>query len=85
MTDAEIETIGKLAEMCRKHGIKLVEIPNIVRMEVELVPVETKPVAKKDADADLCGCGHPEFAHTNGLCVLGCDAEKCAAESGKSL
>lgn len=29
-------------------------------------------------EPESCDCGHPEFAHSNGLCIHGCSPEKCA-------
>ncbi len=75
MTDEEIATIGRVADMCRAKGIKLLDIPNNIKMELDPTPAKDTP--GPTTDPDMCSCGHPEYAHTNGLCVTGCDPDKC--------
>ncbi len=41
----------------------------------ERVSVDDKPVVSVDNEA--CRCGHAGFQHQIGLCLLGCDPEKC--------
>lgn len=40
----------------------------------------TKDDEKDEAPDDVCRCGHDHAQHTNGLCLVGCDVEKCAPE-----
>ncbi len=82
MTDAEIATIGKLADLCRSKGIRLIDLPGSVRLELDEVwrpSGEKMSIAQalKAPEADECKCGHPLHAHMGGLCVLGCEVEKC--------
>lgn len=41
----------------------------------EQPPLATQPL--KAPEAEMCACGHPEYAHPNGPCVEGCSAEEC--------
>lgn len=41
-------------------------------------PADDKPDAKTP-DPDVCACGHGIHEHQNGLCLHGCDEEKCGA------
>jgi hypothetical protein len=46
--------------------------------EPPTMPGESKKLAD---EADLCACGHPEFAHMNGYCTeLGCTPDRCNPE-----
>lgn len=48
-------------------------------IELELGPpviAEPQP-SKPEADPDKCRCGHMVYEHNQGLCLVGCDAEKC--------
>lgn len=75
MTDAEIEVVSKLVDLCRLKGVRNLEVAGC---KIELEPAQPKPEAQKPTtDPDMCRCGHAEFAHTNGLCVHGCESEKC--------
>lgn len=81
MTDAEIATIGKLADMCRSKGIRIL-VNDGFRIELGPVMDETS-TAKAGPDPEVCRCGHQMHRHMNALCVDGCDPDKCAGpESG---
>mgnify|MGYP001557757233 FL=1 len=82
MTEAEISTIGKLADMCRAKGVRVLDVPGSIHLELEQVhaPMSTKPAV----DPDVCRCGHPEHAHMNGLCIHACEPEKCVEQSEAS-
>jgi len=75
MTEAEIETIGKLADMCRSKGVRSIDVGGC-KLELEPLPAKAEPSAPS-SDPDMCKCGHPEFAHNNGLCIHACEPEKC--------
>lgn len=84
MTDEEIETIGRLADMCRRHGVKSIDVGGC---KMELLPKEdTSAPAAKATDSELCRCGHPMYAHMNGLCTVsgGCDPSKCIDEEARA-
>lgn len=59
-------------------------------LEIELwqsaaPPTEGPHVPKDFGKADTCRCGHEDAAHNaDGLCLLGCDANKCADTTGKN-
>ena len=77
MTPEEIEIVGKLADMCRSKGIRSIDVGGC-KLDMGDVPAIATP--KPTNDPDVCRCGHQEHQHMNGLCVYGCDAEKCADE-----
>jgi len=84
MTPAEVATY---ADMCRKHGVREVELLNEAGVRLRLVvgPLEAplKPDAKQ-ADPDICACGHSVFSHINGLCTANdCDPSKCVPSETK--
>ena len=82
MTDAEIAIIGRLADMCRTKGIRMLDIPNSVHLELESQAAALASQAGPAADPDLCRCGHPEHAHMNGLCIHACDVGRCSQPEG---
>jgi hypothetical protein len=45
--------------------------------------VEPPPAGSNLSDAkdEACRCGHLDYQHNNGLCVLGCEPEKCVSEA----
>ena len=49
-------------------------------------PIEAGPVEKSQAQDTKCACGHAMHEHnaSAGLCLLGCDPEKCAGAEAKS-
>jgi hypothetical protein len=83
MTEAEISTIGKLIDLCRAKGCRVLVNDGF---RIELGPVEEPPekVSKKSAPPlDMCRCGHPEHQHTNGACLDGCEPQKCLPPEAK--
>lgn len=52
-------------------------------IEIELGPalIPDAPQTATEKDKSLCGCGCPVYAHTNGLCLAGCEPEKCVEAS----
>lgn len=77
VTDAEIEIVGRLADMLRAKGVKSIDVGGC-RMELEPIQAKAEP-SKPQVDHDLCDCKCPEYAHVNGLCVNGCEPSKCAS------
>lgn len=49
-------------------------------LELELGPalIPDAPNGPAEPDAGLCNCKCPVYAHTNGLCLAGCEPEACA-------
>lgn len=82
MTTEEIETIGKLADMCRAKGVRVLDVPGSIRMELEQTQAPTSP--KPSSEPDICRCSHPVHAHMNGLCIHGCEPEKCEEKAGSA-
>lgn len=77
MTDAELVIIGKLVDLCRAKGVRVLKNDGF---EIQLgEPVEKMPAGpvKAAVDPDLCRCGHAEHLHTAGACLNGCDPDKC--------
>lgn len=73
MTLAELES---LCVVLRAQGVRVYQAGD-VRLELE--PHGTPEPTKTEAqDPDVCRCGHPTYAHVNGLCTMGCDVELCA-------
>lgn len=69
-----------LVDQLRARGVRRYRTSEL---ELELGATESPspPEMKPNAvPPDACKCGHPEYAHVNGLCVHGCDVEKCAPE-----
>lgn len=72
-------TLSELEALCvvlRAQGVRVYQSGD-VRLELEPhgTPEPTKPETQ---DPDVCRCGHPTYAHVNGLCTMGCDVELCA-------
>ncbi len=75
MTITDLAEVEKLADRLRAKGVKTFEGYG-VKLELGPVPDDGKPV-QQVADADKCRCGHMVYAHQEGMCTLGCDAERC--------
>lgn len=82
MTDAEIATLAKMADVCLAKGIRLLEVGGC---RMEFGPKEAPLPAERQgqAELDMCRCGHAEHQHMNGLCVLGCGPDRCAGPEAK--
>lgn len=78
MTDAEIEVVGRLADMLRAKGVKSIDVGGC-KMELEPSQPKAEP-STSQADPDICKCGCPEYAHVNGLCINGCEPSKCSSD-----
>lgn len=75
MTDL-LAFIGKL----RAAGVRTYRGPwETGTIELELGPalIPDAPT-KAEPDANLCACKCPVYAHTNGLCLAGCEPALCA-------
>lgn len=48
-------------------------------LEAEFAPAEAPPMKESKAVAELdnCKCGHALHAHNGGLCLQGCEPDKC--------
>lgn len=75
-------TLGDFLDLLRLKGVKAYKGPSPDgAIEVELgLSVDNIEDAKPGTvvDPDACRCGHPPYAHMNGLCVQGCSVEMCA-------
>lgn len=77
MTSEEIATIGRICDLLRAKGITAFEGGGIkLQFGSVEAPVDSGPEAKPD-DPEVCRCGHPMYAHTNGGCLEGCELEQC--------
>lgn len=74
------DEVRKYAETCRTAGVRVLDISGVIRLEMEPRQAEEPRSSKAIPAADVCKCGHAEHAHMNGLCVLGCDVEKCETQ-----
>lgn len=69
------EVLSAKLDMLKAKGVqKYVDQEFTVEFSAPADDTKPAPVA---ADPDLCRCGHPLFAHAAGLCLIGCNAEKC--------
>lgn len=81
MTDAEIATIEKCIVLLRRYGVKSMDCGGL-KLEMG-PPIDDSAPAKSPAvDIEQCRCGHGEHQHMNGLCVMGCEPEKCLRPDG---
>lgn len=71
--------------MLRAKGVKHFELDHQggVKMELGVADEKLPAMSAKEADPEQCRCGHPVWAHTNGLCVHSCDVETCAGPETK--
>ena len=80
MKAGELDALLSLVDSLRARGVRRYKAGDI---ELELGPLEAPPppdAKPGETPPDACKCGHAEYAHVNGLCVHGCDVEKCAPE-----
>ena len=80
----KIESLGELGrlDMLREKGVRSFE-DGVLRLS--LAPAEPPP-HKPEAPApdETCRCGHLPYEHGDGgLCLKGCEVEKCAPPEGK--
>jgi hypothetical protein len=83
MTTKDLIPLGKLFDLLREKGVRSFRSDALhIEMSPE-APVAANPEAlrevleKASQSEDGCKCGHPEYAHNAGLCLQGCDEEKC--------
>ena len=81
--------LGATLDMLRSKGVSKYREDDGRSFAVEFFPsVAAQP--EMDAakpDPNICRCGHFKHEHgDHGLCLIGCDPEKCAGpEGGKSV
>lgn len=75
MTPEDIAVISKLADALKERGVRSFTGSGI---HLEFGLEDAKVTASQQAD--VCRCGCPLYAHTNGLCIHGCAPEACAPE-----
>lgn len=49
----------------------------VVEIELGAAPVVDAPQGPAGKDETVCNCKCPVYAHTNGLCLAGCEPEAC--------
>lgn len=88
MTDAELETVGKLCDLLRARGVRIwkgadceIEMGELPVPDVKQKALETH--SKLEQAAEVCPCGHAEYEHQSGLCLRGCDVESCQEKETK--
>ncbi len=80
MTPDDVKAVGDLIDLLRKKGAKRFAGYGV---DLELGPLDApaKGDAKREhADHDACKCGHELTEHQAGLCLRGCDIDKCVGE-----
>lgn len=79
MTLAELDSA---LAMLKRQGVKSYVDVAGGGFEVEFWPSspDFKP-SEALKDEDKCRCGHAQHEHNAGLCLLGCDPERCAPEA----
>ena len=89
----DLRQLGEMIDLLRSKGVhryKSAELATnggeLARLEVELFPpVDDTPEAKPGPNPDACRCGHLSHEHgPDGLCLHGCDIERCAPEEAKT-
>lgn len=83
-----LDCLSMLLDLLQRKGVKKYHGPwsaeALGSVELELSPApDMTPAEKTTIDPDACRCGHPETAHTNGLCLFGCEIERCAPPEAK--
>lgn len=71
-------------DQLRGKGIRVFKGPfgeGVVELELGPALVPDGPVGPEAKDPSVCACGCPVYAHTQGLCLAGCEADKCAPEA----
>jgi hypothetical protein len=79
-------TLGALCDLLRAKGVRRYHgILDGAPCELEFLPPEAPPLkdSKPTVDAETCHCGHGLHAHNAGLCLLGCEPDKCAGPEMK--
>jgi hypothetical protein len=62
----------------REHVIEMVHESPVMSVKDQAEQLRSMLGAEIE---EKCKCGHPFFAHMNGLCVNGCSVEQCAPEA----
>jgi hypothetical protein len=69
-------------DQLRGKGIRSFKGPfeeGVIELELGPALIPDPPASPTNApDASLCNCKCPVYAHTNGLCLAGCEPEACA-------
>lgn len=83
MTPADLKSTGQLLDLLIAKGVRSFKGHGV---ELELFPPnQPEHASAKTDDIDRCRCGHEVVAHTGeGLCIHGCDVDKCAGPEEKS-
>lgn len=77
------ETLDDLVALTDKLKERGVRSFSLGRFSVNFAAPEAPPLKEKASDGDACNCGHPLHHHNNGLCLIGCEPDKCAGPEGK--
>jgi len=59
------------------------EKSRLVKLEMLPPPDKAPREERAGADPDVCRCGHSLAEHNAGLCLAGCEVEKCAPPEEK--
>lgn len=71
------QALSFLDEM-KRRGVRSFKFGEL---SVDFAPAEPPPLKEaKRVEADVCQCGHGFHAHQSGLCLAGCEPEKCLPE-----
>jgi hypothetical protein len=77
MTPEEIKTVATIIDMLRAKGVKEFEGAGL-RLVLNALEAPVPESSAPATDPEMCRCGHAEYQHgPGGLCVSGCEAEKC--------
>ncbi len=69
----------RMIDELQKRGVKSFSgLIDGEQVALEFGPLtEPVPASAPFVDPEQCRCGHAGFQHQSGLCILGCDPEKC--------
>ncbi len=71
------EELARLCDVLRAKGVRVfTNSSGGIHLEFGPPTEDSKPAAA-GPDPDVCRCGHPNYAHTNGACLSGCNPENC--------
>lgn len=85
----DLVPLSKFLDLLRAKGVKVFEgapWSGAIFVKVELGSIEPEEMKSgPTVDPEACRCGHPHFAHVNGLCTAGCEIEQCAPPEEKEV
>ncbi len=74
----ESAAVLALVDAMKARGVAKFTVDGV---SVEFGPVDVPLRDEKRVDDDMCPCGHGGHEHNAGLCLRGCDVEKCTVKA----